>query len=285
MKRLLFPTLIALFQAAACSAAQPATTPFSQLHVLSIHVKDHATFDAVFRFLGDVLELPRVYGEVSKPGQTGRLYAGFSVGNGYLEPCGPYDTDPPFSADRPARFHGLTFAPAANLDQTATDMERLGVVFSRANTGADFPDFIYVTDPVLAGPQMAVSVWQIKNTNDHTNLRSLATQLREAGGGPLGIQRLDVVQLRASESSQSRWARVLGTLKRDTNTWVVGDGPGLRVSAGEAAGVEGIELKVRSIKDALQALTRKGLRASSHGSALVLDPTQTHGLSITLREP
>ena len=119
-----------LFAGVALSA--PAPTPVvSQVHVLSIHVPDHAAFDAVFFFFRDVVQLPPVYGEPSQPGnKEKRLYAGFSVGNAYLEPCGPYPSDAPFSSNRPARFHGLTFSPATTLAENAQDLTRRGISHS-----------------------------------------------------------------------------------------------------------------------------------------------------------
>src|SRR5512144_1198541 len=82
------------------TAAEPQAM-VSQLHVLSIHVRDHAAFEGVCRLLGQELDLPLLYREPNQPhNDTERLYAGFSVGNTYLEPCGPYASDPPFTAEQ-----------------------------------------------------------------------------------------------------------------------------------------------------------------------------------------
>jgi len=131
--RFLLPILPFAALLAGCRSNPDPVPAVSQVHVISVHVRDQATFDAVFLFFRDVLRLPLIYGEPSSPDHGDRtLYAGFSAGNAYLEPCGPYKTDAPYGPDRPARFHGLTFVPATTIAAAATELGRRKIAHSEA---------------------------------------------------------------------------------------------------------------------------------------------------------
>jgi hypothetical protein len=187
MRPIVFAVVSTLLLAGVCRSAPPTTSLVSQLHVVSVHVQDHAAFDAIFLFFRDVLQLPLVYGELSTPWNNDRrLYAGFSVGNAYLEPCGPYKDNAPFSPDRPARFHGLTFSPATTIADAAIALGHRSIPHSGVMGGGDMPRFVYLSDPLLTGKHLAVSIWEIQNTNDHANLSFLRSSLQEAKGGASG---------------------------------------------------------------------------------------------------
>jgi hypothetical protein len=258
----------------------------SQVHVVSVHVQDHAAFDAVFLFLRDTLKLPRVYGELSKPAQEGqRLYAGFSVGNAYLEPCGPYKNDAPFRPDQTARFHGLTFAPATPLAEAANELGRRNISHSEVMGGGDLPHFVYLSDVLLTGPKQAVSLWEIQNPNDRTNLGFLASSLQEARGGALGVQRLAEIRLGyPHKDNLAQWDNFLTPAKHEGDRWFVGNGPVLRLVPSTDTQIESIVLKVESLEKAKTVLSQGHLLGEQTSDRIELDPAKICGLRITLKE-
>jgi hypothetical protein len=286
IKTTLCAAALAMLSAGVCRSAPAPAPVVSQLHVLSIHVKDHATFDAVFLLCQDVLELPRVYGELSKPEDSSRrLYAGFSVGNAYLEPCGPYQDDAPFRRDQPARFHGLTFGPATTLADAAKALEDRIIPHSGVMAGGPMPYFVYVRDPSLTGRRLAVSLWEIQNTNDHAHLRFLRSSLDESKGGALGVQRLEEVRIGFREAvSLAQWGKFLAPAEREGDVWFVGQGPALRLVPGPETGPESIVLKVESLTRAEAALNRKNLGCEVRPDQIELAATHMSGLRIILRE-
>ncbi len=258
----------------------------SQVHVLSIHVPDHAAFDAVFFFFRDVVQLPPVYGEPSQPGnKEKRLYAGFSVGNAYLEPCGPYPSDAPFSSNRPARFHGLTFSPATTLAENAQDLTRRGISHSGVFGGGSGPRFVNCSDASLSGKQLSVGFWEIQDKKDRVNLGFVGSLLQQAKGGALGVKRLAEVRIGYSgQASLEQWANFLAPARHEGAVWFVGNGPALRLVSSQENQIESIVLKVESLEKAKAVLAQRNLLGKLTPDGIELDPTRTFGLRILLKE-
>ena len=266
---------VALQSATNNPLASTAAPIVSQLHVLSIHVPDSAKFDAVCRLLGEGLGLPKVYGEPSQPPNNGkRNYAGFSVGNAYLEPCGPYAGDPPFTVDQPVRFCGLTFDPAKSLDVAAQVMAERGIPRSEITGAAGRFSLFQTTDTNLTGRYQAVGLWEIKDPQDCLTLKSVKSLLEQANGGPLGVKRLAEIRLKcAGSASMRQWANFLAPAKRDGNLLSVGEGPVFRlIPVGEQDdnSVEGVVIEVESLDRARRVLEPKAM----------LRPSAFHGLEL-----
>ncbi len=283
MRQVLRPIVAGLFCCGACVGAAAPAPLVSQLHVVSVHVKDHATFDAVFLFFRDVVRLPLLYGEVSKPTDQGKtLYAGFSAGNCYIEPCGPYPSDPAFSPDQPARFHGLTFACAMPIADAATELDRRTISHSSLIKGWG-PSFVYATDGLLIGRRLAVSLWEIQDPNDHANLNFVASSLQQAQGGPLGVKRIAEIRIRyPAKENLAHWQGFLAPAEHRGDTWTVGNGPVLRFVPGQENEIESIVLEVESLDKAAASLSQAGLLGRRTDDAIELDPSGIFGLRIRL---
>jgi len=286
MKRFLFP-ILSMWCFTASEGRLPAATPVvSQVHVVSVHVRDHAAFDAVFLLLQDTLKLPRVYGELSKPGNSERrLYAGFSVGNAYLEPCGPYATDPPFSPTHPARFHGLTFWPAVSITEAAAELDRRKISHLPVIGGGGQPSFIYLDDAMLTGMKQAVSLWEIHDEHDPVNLDWLRSSVDAAEGGTLRVRRLEEIWMASpGETNRAQWAKFLSPAIREGDVWSVGSGPALRFLPGDESRIEAIVLQVTSLEKARRALSQSNLLGQSATDRIELNPAKAFGLRIILNE-
>jgi hypothetical protein len=285
MRPIVLPVISTLLFTGACLSAAPSRSAVSQVHVISVHVPDPAAFDKVFLLFRDVLQLPRVYGELSKSGNSDRrLYAGFSVGNAYLEPCGPYKDDAPFSPDRPARFHGLTFSPATTIADAAIALGNKSVSHSEVMGGGDLPRFVYLNDALLIGKKLAVSIWEIQNTNDNVNLSFLQSSLQEAKGGALGVKSIEEVRIGFPEKANlAQWGNFLSSAKHEGDVWFVGNGPALRFVPGKEMQVESIVLRVESLEKATKVLAQRQLVGKLTPDNVELAPARTWGLRIILR--
>jgi hypothetical protein len=286
MTPLLLSSVMALFCGWTCQAAGKPVPLAGQVHVVSVHVPDHANFDAVYRFFHEVLELPLIYGTPSKPGYPDeRLYAGFSVGNAYLEPCGPYASDAPFTPDKPARFHGLTFAAATALAAAAPELSRRRIAHSGILGSGDLPRFVYSSDPLLTGKFQAVGLWEILDKENHANLSFLSASLKEAKGGALGVKRLEEVRIGyPSNKHLEQWSNFLKPSPHTDKVWTVGNGPKLRFVPAQETQIEAIVLKVESLTKAKRVLEQKGLVGNSAPHSVELNPAKSCGLRIVLVE-
>lgn len=255
---------------AACGAAYaglPASTSplISQLHVISIHVRDHAAFDVACDFLRQDIQRPLIYGERSRPADRGRrLYAGFSAGNALLEPCGPFPEDAPFDQAEPMRFHGLTFSPSLSLAASEGELERRNVAHSKiVGGGGKMPQFIIVTDPALIGDRLALSLSGNAETSDPLNLRflnSLQASLQQAKGGALGVTGIEEVRIACpDEEALARWGGWLAPVEPAGGRWAAGTGPALRLVRGRYRGIGSIVFGVASLEHAKAVLSRKRL--------------------------
>jgi hypothetical protein len=258
------------------------------VHVVSVHVKDYATFDAVFLFFRDTLKLPLLYGEPTKPGDENKtLYAGFSVGNAYLEPCGPYGSDAPFAPGQPARFVGLTCACAMPIADAAKELDRRGIPHAGLINDGGL-GFVYVTDGLLTGKKQALSLWEVRDPNNHAGLGFVASSLRQAKGGPLGVVRMAEARVSyPAKENQAQWGRLLAPGGREGDLWRVGNGPALRLvqsQAGEGE-IESITLEVESLEKAKAFLSGAGLLGKQTDAALELDPAKAFGLRIIVKQP
>jgi len=280
IERWLCAVALVTWSAAACPAVPVPVV--SQVHVVSVHVRDRAAFDAVFLLFKDALQLPLVYGELSKPGnETRTLYAGFSVGNAYLEPC--YKSDAPYPPGQSARFHGLTFSPATSMTETVSLLGPRGLTYSGPFGGGDRPLFVYLSDPMLTGELLTASLWEIQNKQDRVNLRFLGSALEQAKGGALGLKRLAEVRIGHPESNQpAQWTRLLRPATQKNAAWVLGIGPRLRFVPAKEPQIESILLQVESLEKARVYLRSKGLVGTENSILIELDPAKTLGLRIQL---
>lgn len=268
-------------------AAVQAAPLVRQLQVVSIHVRDEAAFNAVFGLLREVLELPLLYGEPAAAGSPARRhYAGFSVGNAYLEPCGPYSSDPPFPEGRPMRFHGLTFTAADSLPACAEELTRGRISYSPLGGEAGSPPrFLVIKDPALVGPKLAVSLWQARNQEDQAGPARLGRVLREARGGALGVRRLAEVRIGWPEgASRTKWQALCVPAELNRGYCALGEGPALRLLPDEAPGIRAILLEVESLPRARRFLAARQLLGAATETEVALDAARVWGLQIVLRE-
>jgi hypothetical protein len=283
MTRFRLPILTIASLLGGCQSPPDPKPAVSQVHVISVHVRDQATFDGVFLFFRDVLRLPLIYGEPSKPDHgDSTLYAGFSAGNAYLEPCGPYKGDAPYGPDRPTRFHGLTFVPATTIDEAAMELERRKITHSTAGGSDRNPHFLFLESP--SSGKQAVSIWEIQDKEDRANIRFLGPSLEEVGGGALGVMRLEEVWIGcAGDSDRARWALFLHPVEPVDGVWRIGNGPALRLVPSREAGIEAVVLQVESLERARAALIGNDLLGTSGSENIELDPAKSWGMRIILR--
>jgi hypothetical protein len=286
----LFALSVGGWLAVAADAASSPPAVVSQLQVISIHVRDYPSFDSVFLFFRDQLRLPLLYGELSTPEKRqGTLYAGFSAGNAYFEPCGPYASDAPFAESSPARFHGLTFSVAESAARSSAELDRRGLphsgVKARISPGgeAGFPRFIYLSDRLLAGKLRAVSLWECGTSDIQVSPNFLRSSLDAVQGGALGLKRVEEVRLGyLQKQSLKRWDQLLSPARRVGYSRLVGQGPALHFVRGGADDIREVVLRVESLERAKVFLQQHGLLGLATPDRLELAPEKAFGLRILL---
>jgi hypothetical protein len=282
----------------------PGTVPlFSGLHTLSIHVRDTITHDSVFKFLVDKLKLPVYYYPVT---YGKRKYVGVYAGNLVLEPCGPYTNYLYASDNFRAIFFGLTFEPYESIPMSSMCLGDRRINHEPGDT------YIYLQkDSVLCGDNLTVSFMDrgVVKTMDKRIMDSLryamnaesettykvfereddeqSTEYKSVNYyNELGIEFVKEICIGYKDNSNlQKWKQLISPSElQDNEIWKGSNMPEFHFTKSNIKEVQSITFKVKSLEKAKQYLKRNNLSWSSIGSKVLLEKSQTFGLSIYLIE-
>jgi hypothetical protein len=142
-----------------------------------------------------------------------------------------------------------------------------------------------LNDPLITGTKQAISIWEIQNERDRTNLDFLSSSLRESRGGALGVTRLKEIHLAVpDEKSLAQWQAFLKPNEIRGNACAVGNGPALCFVRGKESRVESIVLQVKDVSTARTYLAQRNLLGKAGRGSIELDPAKIWGLHVVLVE-
>lgn len=257
--------------------SNPERTIVSDLHTLSIHVRDTITHDSVFWFFIEKLKLPVFY----YPETHGeRKYSGVFTGNVVLEPCGPFSKTRYTSADFRAIFCGLTYESHLPLEICALELENKNIAHEVVGD-----QFIYFRDSVMYQGNIFVSIMQnFWGKDEDELLDSLKNAVKADFENELGIEYIKEIEIGyTGEQNLQKWQAFLAPDFKD-NQVVHENSVRLVFSQGNAGEVKGILFKVRSLEKAKNYLLENDLLEKQAGELLYLDRTRSFGLTIALTE-
>lgn len=248
MKRVTVAVGVALVCLTGCRVGQSIAPVVTKVHTVSIHVKDHAVHEGVYRFLKETLGLPEVYAPMTY-GQ--RRYAGLWAGNLVIEPCGPYSNMTYATPDFTAMFYGITFEAYESSTQSAAELDRRGIEHEPPYA------FVVISDPNLCGEDLIVSIMDNPDRDQERAKHDLLTaQLGANHGGPLGIQYVQEIQVGfTDERNVEKWEALLTPLRRlGGRGWRLGDGPAIRLVKTDLKEIKAVVFKVASLDSAIRYL-------------------------------
>jgi hypothetical protein len=276
---------------------------FSGLHTLSIHVRDTITHDSVFKFLVDKLKLPVYYYPVT---YGKRKYVGVYAGNLVLEPCGPYTNYLYASDNFRAIFFGLTFEPYESIPMSSMGLGDRMINHEPGDT------YIYLQkDSVLCGDNLTVSFLDrgVVRTMDKRIMDSLRYAMNAESETTYKVfERKDDEQSTENKSVNyynelgiefvkeicigykgnpglQKWKQLISPSElQDNKIWKGSNMPEFHFIKSNIKEVQSITFRVKSLEKAKQYLKKNNLSWSSIGSKVLLEKSQTFGLSIYLTE-
>ncbi len=255
----------------------------SRVHTLSIHIREHETFNKVLELLNKDFGLPVVYGRPWAPemGEK-RMYAAVSVGNINIEPCGPYPDIAYTDSSFMAIFFGITFSPFESSAASAAEMDRRGIAHSAPGM------FMSVTDPDFPGGNIGVGFLDIsENKANWTSEDSASQALKESGGGPPGILYAEEILVGFSDNENlAMWREFLAPAKEvQPYLFQIGDSyPMIRLVQDDVREVMGLVLKVSSMEAAAKYLSKMGFLGDMYSTHLETNRDKTFGLRIIMKE-
>ena len=276
---MLFQTNMAQRESAHDSIVLKTIPLFSELHTLSIHVRDTITHDSVFHFLVDKLKLPVYYYPVTF-GQ--RKYVGVYAGNLVLEPCGPYSNFSYAANDFRAIFFGLTFEPFKSISMSSMGLADRKINHQTGDT------YIYLQkDSTLCGDNITVSFMDKNDKiNDRRKIDSLRYNMAANNENELGIEYIKEICICYKDGSNlKKWKELISPKEFINNRiWKESNILEFHFIKSNIKEVQSITFKVKSLEKAKRYLLKNNLIGSFIDNKIELDRTQAFGLSMYITE-
>ncbi|OHB75172.1 MAG: hypothetical protein A2Z25_16840 [Planctomycetes bacterium RBG_16_55_9] len=271
-------TAVALTLLAGCQTKQNTTPIFTKIHTVSIHVKDHAVHDAVYRFLKDDLQLPVEYTPVTL-GE--RKYAGLWAGNLRLEPCGPYSNLTYATPDFTAMFYGITFEAYESSDRSAAQLDQRRIRH-------EAPDaYLIISDPGLCGQNLVVSIMDNPDRDkEQAKHEALTSQLRANQGGPLGVQYVEEIQVGYTDKQDlDKWKTFMAPAgQRGRYRWQPDHGPVLRLVKSDLKEIKAVVFKVARLESAVRYLKTRNMLVDKTQNGVEVKTPDSWDFTIALQE-
>ena len=263
-----------------CSLRGQTNDPIlSEVSVLTIHVSDTNTHDAVFHFLTDVLKLPVDYYPLML-GQ--RRYAAVFAGNMFIEPCGPYSNMRYTVKDFKALFYGLNCRSDQSPSLIATNLARRHIACE-----GESPETFRIQDASLSeGIYLAVSA-KARDKPGEEREASLRSAMVASNRDGLGFECVKEIWLGYAEPADLKpWREFLGASGRVNDTlWRLSQNQNIRFVRSEVKGVRGIVCKVHSMEQAERYLKETRTYGRAVDGRIELDKGKTFGLMIYVAGP
>jgi len=269
---------IAIALLTGCRMEQDAVPVSTKIHTVSIHVKDHAVHDAVYRFLKDDLQLPVVYTPLTL---RERKYAGLWAGNLVLEPCGPFANITYATPDFTAMFYGITFEAYQSSAQSADQLEQRRIKHKPPYA------FVIISDPNLCGEDLIVSIMDNQDRDkEQAKHDALTSQLRNNQGGPLGIQYVEEIRVGCTdEQNFDKWKTFLAPARQlDEHRWRLGNGPAIHLVKSDLKEINSVVFKVASVKSAVRYLEGKNMLGDRSKNGVKIKTPDAWDFTIVLQE-
>ena len=275
------------------SAAQekePASPPVLQVDHIMIRADDPSK---LYAFFTETLQLPVAWPLATRGGVTS---GGVGFGNANVEAIH-------FPGQKTSRSQlvGFGFEPSP-LTECLAELDRRGIVYGEPRpfvvteqdgskktlfTNVTLRQFSDADRPAGATIHIFLSEYSPAYVDAAQRRARLRSELRESGGGPLGVRAVKEVIVGATDlkAATRLWEKLLEPRRPSApGLWQVGDGPAIRVvQAGENA-LQGLVISVISLRQAKAFLQEKGLLGSVSEKEVTVNPSKIQGLSIRLVE-
>lgn len=273
-------------------SAPPAPTIVRQVDHIVIDIHSAASTKALWSVFSEKLQLPVAWLLTDNDGWFG---GGVNAGNVNLE-LGHDDSEQPSAS---ARFAALGLEPEP-LAQALPELDRLGLLHGqpRSHQSEDqngnkttMWTTVVLGDLSKAGAGFFLCEYNPAITRTNTpparnirlSRRYLSDQLKQRGGGPLGIESVKEIVIGASDypATVRLWQKLLGPSAQDSvGEWRPASGPALRFVPSAKDGIESIVIRVASLPRARQFLQANGLLGHGTHDSITMSRTKLFGLNI-----
>ena len=274
----------------AAQVEKPAPPPVRLIDHIMIRADDPGK---LYAFFTETLRLPVAWPLATRGGVTS---GGVGFGNANVEAI-----QFPGQAPSHALLVGFGFEPSP-LAECLAELDRRGVTYGAPRPfvvteldGSKRTLFTNVTLRQLsdadrpAGATMHIFLSEYSPTYVDVEQRRarLRRELRETGGGPLGIKAVKEVIIGATDlrASTRLWEKLLAPRRPSApGFWRVGDGPAIRVVRAGESKLQALVISVFSLRRAKAFLRERDLLGSVTGKVVTINPSKIQGLTVRLVE-
>ena len=272
----------------AAQTKEPAPPPVRQIDHIMIRTDDPGK---LYAFFTEALQLPVAW-PLATRGNV--MSGGVGFGNANVEAIR-------FPGQKPshAQLVGFGFEPVT-LAECLAELDRRGISYGAprpfAMTGQDgskktlftnvtLRQFSDADRPADATMHIFLSEYSPTYVDVEQRRARLRRELRESGGGPLGVRAVQEVIIGATDlkAATAQWERLLEPRRASAQgLWQVGDGPEIRVVQAGENKLQGLVISVVSLRRAKAFLQEGGLLGSISGKEVAINPSKIQGLNIRL---
>jgi len=268
----------------------PTPPPVRQVDHIMIKTDDPSK---LYAFFIETLELPVAWPLATRRGVTS---GGAAFGNANVEAI----QFPEQKMSR-AQLVGFGFEPSP-LAECLAQLDRRGIPYGEPRPfvmteqdGSKKTLFTNVTlqqlsdadRPADATIHIFLSEYSPTYVNVEQRRERLGKELREKGGGPLGVEAVKeiIIGTRDLDASAKRWGNLLEpTRKSETAFWQVGNGPAIRLVQATENKLQALVISVVSLPRAKAFLQERGMLGSVTKKEVRIDASKIQGIDIRLVE-
>jgi hypothetical protein len=269
---------------------KPAQPPVRQVDHIMIRADDPST---LYAFFTETLHLPIAWPLATRGGVTS---GGAGFGNANVEAI-----QFPGQRTSQAQLVGFGFEPSP-LAECLAELDWRGIVYGEPRpfvlteqdgskktlfTNVTLRQFSDADRPAGATIHIFLSEYSPTYVDVGQRRARLRRELRERGGGPLGVRAVKEVVVGATDLKEAAglWGTLLAPRRSSApGLWQVGDGPAIRVVQAGESRLQGLVISVVSLRRAKAFLRERGLLGSVTEEDATIDPSKIQGLNIRLVE-
>lgn len=274
----------------AAQLKQLAPPPVRQVDHIMVRADDPSK---LYAFFTETLRLPVAWPLATRGGVTS---GGAGFGNTNVEAI-----QFPGQKTSQAQLVGFGFEPSP-LAECLAELDRRGIVYGEPRpfvvteqdgskktlfTNVTLQQFSDADRPADATIHIFLSEYNPTYVDVEQRRARLRKELRESGGGPLGVKAVKEVIIGSADlkAATRLWGKLLEPRRPSASgLWQVGDGPAIRLVRARESKVQGLVISVVSLRRAKAFLRERSLLGSVTEKDATIDPSKIQGLNIRLVE-
>ncbi len=193
-----------------------------------------------------------------------------------------------------SKIAGLAFEPAGPTAEVVEELKRRQITHDEPRTYEFGPEqskikmwTTTILKDFLPGSMVFICEYHPGLFNPPAWRKSLQRKLKEINGGPLGIEYVKELELRVKDKEKTlqKWQNLLSPyLFSPEGCFGIGDGPRLCLVESDKDYIHSIKIKVKSLDNAREFISSRGLLGQDKKFSIVLNPEKTYGILFEILE-